>query len=79
VLTEISFGWVGSAALSGGLAHVDPLLQFPIGRRATTSVAARQVRRRHLILVIRATGAPQTRSSVAADERPGGDSDAAQA
>ena len=48
------------AALPDGLAHVSPLLKFPAGRRATASVAARQVRRRHLILVIRATGAPQT-------------------
>jgi len=48
------------AALPDGLAHVSPLLKFPAGRRATASVAARQVRRRHLILVIRATGAPLT-------------------
>src|SRR6266568_2222123 len=63
VLTEDlpSVGLVWLAALSGVLAHVDPLRKFPAGRRAIASVAARQVRRRHLILVIRATGAPQTR------------------
>jgi hypothetical protein len=44
------------AALSGGLVDVNPLLRFPGGRRATTSVAARQVRRHHLILVIRSPG-----------------------
>jgi hypothetical protein len=43
------------AALPGGLAHVNPLLKFPAGRRATASVAARQVRRHHRITVIRAT------------------------
>jgi hypothetical protein len=51
------------AALPGGLAHVNPLLKFPAGRRATTRLAARQVRRRHRITVIRPTGAPQTRST----------------
>jgi hypothetical protein len=45
----------------GSLAHVNPLLKFPAGRRATASIAARQVRMRRLILVIRATGAPQNR------------------
>jgi len=30
--------------------------------RTTTKLAARQVRRRHRIMVIRATGAPQNRS-----------------
>jgi hypothetical protein len=33
------------------------------GRRATASLAASQVRRRHRILVIRPTGAPQNRST----------------
>jgi hypothetical protein len=54
-------GWFGSAP--GSLAHVNPLLKFTAGRRATASVAARQVRSRHLILVIRATEAPQNRTS----------------
>ena len=54
-------GWFGSAP--GSLAHVSPLLEFPAGRRAAASVAARQVRRYHRITVIRATGAPQNRSS----------------
>src|SRR5450755_1959377 len=58
---------VGLAALPGGLAHVNPLLKFPARRRATARLAARQVRRHHRITVIRATGAPQTRSS--ADSR----------
>ena len=48
---SIRLGWFGSAP--GGLANVNPLLKFPAGRRASASVAARQVRRRHLILVIR--------------------------
>src|SRR4029077_2954309 len=39
----------------------------PAGRRATARLAARQVRRRHRIPVIRATGTPQNRSS--ADSR----------
>ena len=52
----------GPAAPPGGLAHVNPLLKFPAGRRATASLAARQVRRRHRIKVIRATGAPQNQS-----------------
>jgi hypothetical protein len=46
---------VGLAALPRGLAHIDPLLKFPAGRRATARLAAGQVRRRHLIPVIRAT------------------------
>ena len=32
------------------------LAEFPAGRRVTTRLAARQVRRRHRIPVIRATG-----------------------
>src|SRR6266496_4176983 len=52
------------AALPGGLAQVNPLLKIPAGRRATARLAARQVSRRHLILVIRETGAPQHRSSM---------------
>ena len=64
VLTEdLPSVGVGLAAPPGELAHVNPLLKFPAGRRATTRLAARQVRRRHRILVIRATGAPQNRSS----------------
>src|SRR6266567_2418512 len=39
-----------------GCADVGPLLKFPPGRRAAASLAARQVRRRHRITVIRATG-----------------------
>src|SRR6266567_2220360 len=56
VLTEDlpSVGWFGSAP--GSLAHVSPLLKFPAGRRAAASLAARQVRRRHRIMVIYATG-----------------------
>jgi hypothetical protein len=49
-----SDGWFGSAP--GSLACVSPLLKFPAGRRAAASLAARQVRRRHRIMVIRATG-----------------------
>jgi hypothetical protein len=45
---------LGSAP--GSLAHVSPLLKLPAGRRAATRLAARQVRRRHRIMVIRATG-----------------------
>jgi hypothetical protein len=64
VLTEdlpsVGVGW---ATHPGGLAHVNPLLKFPAGRQATASLAARQVRRRHRITVIRATGAPQNRST----------------
>jgi hypothetical protein len=52
---------VGWAALPGGLAHVNPLLKFP-GGRATTRLAARQVRRRHRITVIRATDLGHRRS-----------------
>jgi hypothetical protein len=37
----------------GGLAHINPLLKTPGGRRAITRLAARQVRRRHRIAVIR--------------------------
>jgi hypothetical protein len=55
-------GWFGSAP--GGLAHVNPLLKIPAGRRATARLAARQVRRRHRITMIRTTGAPQTRSTM---------------
>ena len=51
---SIRLGWFGSAP--GGLAHVNPLLKFPAGRRAIASVAARQVKRRHLILVIPLNG-----------------------
>jgi hypothetical protein len=39
------------------------VLKFPAGRRATTNLAARQVRRHHRIKVIGATGAPQNRST----------------
>ena len=53
------------AALPGGLAHVNPLLKFPGGRRATARLAARQVRRRHLIPVIRVS------RSTCPDCRPG--------
>src|SRR6266516_4695205 len=49
-----SAGWVGSAP--GSLARVSPLLNFPAGRRAAASLAARQVRIRHRIMVIYATG-----------------------
>ena len=56
--------WCCSARAGASLAHVNPLLKFPAGRRATASVAARQVRRRHRILVIRAAGVPQNRSSM---------------
>jgi len=38
------------------VADVNPLLKSPAGRRITTTVAARQVRRRHRIPVIRGTG-----------------------
>ena len=55
---------VGSAALPAGLAQVEPVPKIRAGRRATTRLAARQVRRRHLITVIRATGAPQNRSTM---------------
>jgi len=44
------------AALAGGLAHVNPLLKLPAGKRATTRLAARQVRRPHRMMVIRAIG-----------------------
>src|SRR2546428_529206 len=72
VLTEdLPSVGVGLAALPGGLAHVSPLLEFPAGRRAATRLAARQVRRRHRILVIRATGAPQNRSSTDSRECAG--------
>ena len=40
------------------------LPKFPAGRRATARLAARKVRRRHRITVIRATGAPQNRSTM---------------
>jgi hypothetical protein len=46
-------GGFGSAP--GSLDHVNPLLKSPAGRPVTTSFAARQVRRRHRITVIRAT------------------------
>src|SRR6266511_162502 len=59
--------WNSPGSTPGGLAHVTPLLKSPAGRRATPRLAARQVRRRHRIMVIRATGAPQNRSS--ADSR----------
>ena len=65
VLTEdlpsVGVGW---AALPGGLAHVSPLLKIPAGRRAAARLAARQVRRRHRIMVIRATG-PRPESTMA--------------
>ncbi len=35
---------------------MNPRLKIPAGRRVTTRLAARQVRRRHRIMVIRATG-----------------------
>src|SRR5258707_5234799 len=54
------FGWNSPGSTPGGLAHVNPLLKVPAGRRATARLAARQVRRHHRITVIRATGAPRT-------------------
>jgi hypothetical protein len=68
VLTE-DFPSVGirQAAPQAGSPMSIRCCKFPAGRRAATRLAAGQVRRRHRIMVIRAAGAPQNRSS--ADSR----------
>jgi hypothetical protein len=55
----------------GELARVGPLLRCPAGRRATARLAAGQVSRRHRIMVIRATRAPQSQSSADGRENAG--------
>jgi hypothetical protein len=56
----------GCAEINSRSSRRCSLTSLPTGKaaewRATIRLAARQVRRRHRILVIRATGAPQIRS-----------------
>src|SRR5690242_6407586 len=68
VLTEDlpSIGLAGQCTQVGS--PVNPLLKLPAGRPATTRLAARQVRRRHRITVIRATST--TRNSATSGSTP---------
>src|SRR6516165_7170840 len=62
-LTEDLLWLVFARQHPGRLAHVNPLLKFPAGRRATTRLAARQVRRHDRIKVIRGSTDPRCRTS----------------
>src|SRR5712691_3262936 len=58
---SLRLGWLAALQLAR---PCQSAAEISAGRRATTRLAARQVRRRHRITVIRATGAPQNRSTM---------------